>query len=116
MLRNLANLKPSYGLRHNNKSLSLNTNARRLLSFTKMPAKQGFYDSSLEKDSCGVGIVAHLKRSASRQIVIDANQMLVRMSHRGGCGCEVNTGDGAGKQPYMCMCLYILTPLPFLHI
>ena len=101
MLRNLANLKSSYGFRHNNKSLSLTTYTRRLLSFTKMPAKQGFYDSSLEKDSCGVGIVAHLKRSASRQIVIDANQMLVRMSHRGGCGCEVNTGDGAGKQPYM---------------
>ena len=22
--------------------------------------------------------------------------MLVRMSHRGACGCETNTGDGAG--------------------
>ena len=86
-----------------------------------MPAKQGFYDSSLEKDSCGVGIVAHLKRSASRQIVIDANQMLVRMSHRGGCGCEVNTGDGAGKQPYIYsydMNSYDIysSPLPSLHI
>jgi glutamate synthase domain-containing protein 1 len=37
-----------------------------------------------------------MKKIASRQIIIDANQMLVRMSHRGGCGCEVNTGDGAG--------------------
>jgi glutamate synthase domain-containing protein 1 len=43
-----------------------------------------------------VGLVAHLKRQASRQIVVDANEMLVRMSHRGGCGCEPNTGDGAG--------------------
>lgn len=65
-------------------------------TFTRMPTKQGLYNKDLEKDSCGVGIVAHLKRSASRQIVEDANQMLVRMSHRGGCGCEVNTGDGAG--------------------
>lgn len=22
--------------------------------------------------------------------------MLIRMSHRGACGCETNTGDGAG--------------------
>lgn len=40
--------------------------------------------------------MAQLKKQASRQIVIDANEMLVRMSHRGGCGCEPNTGDGAG--------------------
>eukprot|EP00597_Dinobryon_sp_UTEXLB2267_P000998 CAMPEP_0170065230 /NCGR_PEP_ID=MMETSP0019_2-20121128/5392_1 /TAXON_ID=98059 /ORGANISM="Dinobryon sp., Strain UTEXLB2267" /LENGTH=1506 /DNA_ID=CAMNT_0010272041 /DNA_START=174 /DNA_END=4697 /DNA_ORIENTATION=- len=37
-----------------------------------------------------------MKKLASRQIVLDANEMLVRMSHRGGCGCEPNTGDGAG--------------------
>ena len=43
-----------------------------------------------------MGLVAQLKKQASRQIVIDANEMLVRMSHRGGCGCEPNTGDGAG--------------------
>ena len=66
-------------------------------SFSKIPTSlKGVYDPRLEKDSCGVGIVAHLKRQPSRQIVIDANQMLTRMSHRGGCGCEVNTGDGAG--------------------
>lgn len=28
--------------------------------------------------------------------VADAIEMLVRMSHRGACGCETNTGDGAG--------------------
>lgn len=67
--------------------------AQRISSF---PEKKGLYDPKLEKDSCGVGLVAHLKRNASRQIVIDANEMLVRMSHRGGCGCEPNTGDGAG--------------------
>ena len=37
-----------------------------------------------EKDSCGVGLVAQLKKKASRDIVVDANEMLVRMSHRGG--------------------------------
>ena len=65
-------------------------------SFTRFPPNKGLYDSSLEKDSCGVGLVAHLKKTASRQIVLDANEMLVRMSHRGACGCEANSGDGAG--------------------
>ena len=68
----------------------------RARSFTKFPKKQGLYDNKLEKDSCGVGLVAQLKKHASRQIVLDANEMLVRMSHRGGCGCEENSGDGAG--------------------
>jgi len=65
-------------------------------SFEKFPKKIGLYDKQLEKDSCGVGLVAHIKKAPSRGIVIDAIEMLVRMSHRGGCGCEVNTGDGAG--------------------
>jgi hypothetical protein len=65
--------------------------------FEKFPPKQGLYDKNLEKDSCGVGLVAHLKKQASRQIVNDANEIMVRMSHRGGCGCEVNSGDGAGN-------------------
>ena len=75
------------------------TNAltRTKTSFTRFPPNKGLYDSSLEKDSCGVGLVAHLKKAASRQIVLDANEMLVRMSHRGACGCEANSGDGAGK-------------------
>jgi glutamate synthase domain-containing protein 1 len=41
-------------------------------------------------------MVAHLKGVASHEIVRDANTMLVRMAHRGGCGCEPNSGDGAG--------------------
>jgi glutamate synthase (NADPH/NADH) large chain len=68
-----------------------------------LPEKQGLYDPALEKDSCGVGFVAHIKGVASHQIVLDANHILKRMIHRGGCGCEPNTGDGAG----------ILTSLPF---
>jgi glutamate synthase (NADPH/NADH) large chain len=60
------------------------------------PAKQGLYDPAFEKDSCGVGFVAHIKGKASHQIVVDAEIMLQRMEHRGGCGCEPTTGDGAG--------------------
>ena len=47
------------------------------------------------QDSCGVGLCVQLKSKASRSIVVDANEMLVRMTHRGACGCEENTGDGA---------------------
>lgn len=70
---------------------------RRLSIFEKFPAKAGLYDKALEKDSCGVGLVAQLKKKANRQIILDANEMLVRMSHRGACGCEENSGDGAGN-------------------
>ncbi|MCO5549339.1 hypothetical protein L7F22_002808 [Adiantum nelumboides] len=56
----------------------------------------GLYDPSLDKDSCGVGFVAELSGVPSRQTVTDALEMLVRMAHRGACGCETNTGDGAG--------------------
>jgi len=69
---------------------------RRWNHFEGFPQKTALYDKNMEKDSCGVGLVAQMKKIASREIILDANQMLVRMSHRGGCGCEVNTGDGAG--------------------
>ncbi|GIS76121.1 MAG: hypothetical protein CM1200mP12_18400 [Gammaproteobacteria bacterium] len=51
---------------------------------------------SFEKDSCGVGMVANIKGIASRQIMEDAYLVNSRMDHRGGCGFEENTGDGAG--------------------
>ncbi len=60
------------------------------------PAKRGLYDPALEKDSCGVGFIAHVKGIASHQNVLDADQILQAMDHRGACGCEANTGDGAG--------------------
>ena len=44
------------------------------------PEKQGLYDPAFEKDSCGVGFVAHIKGKASHQIVVDAEIMLQRMS------------------------------------
>jgi glutamate synthase (NADPH/NADH) large chain len=64
--------------------------------YSDFPAKQGLYDPAYEKDSCGVGFVAHIKGQRSHQIVLDADQILRNMDHRGACGCERNTGDGAG--------------------
>ncbi|HCA37849.1 MAG TPA: glutamate synthase large subunit [Gammaproteobacteria bacterium] len=60
------------------------------------PAKQGLYDPASEKDSCGVGFVANIKGQPSHQIMLDAYHLNSRMDHRGGCGFEANTGDGAG--------------------
>jgi hypothetical protein len=65
--------------------------------FERFPPKAGLYDNAFEKDSCGVGLVASVKKATSRKIVVDANNMLIRMSHRGACGCDDNAGDGAGE-------------------
>jgi glutamate synthase (NADPH/NADH) large chain len=58
--------------------------------------KIGLYDPAYEHDSCGVGFVAHIKGKKSHEIVTNALKMLEHMDHRGACGCEQNTGDGAG--------------------
>lgn len=60
------------------------------------PQKTGLYDPANEKDSCGVGFVADIKGRPSHQIMLDAYHLNSRMDHRGGCGFEANTGDGAG--------------------
>ncbi len=60
------------------------------------PEKNGLYDPSFEKDSCGVGFVANIKGIPSHEIMTDAYHINSRMDHRGGCGFEENTGDGAG--------------------
>jgi glutamate synthase (NADPH/NADH) large chain len=63
---------------------------------TGLPEAHGLYDPAYEKDSCGVGFIAHIKGLRSHSIVRDAAQALCNMDHRGACGCEANTGDGAG--------------------
>ncbi|MFN9236096.1 MAG: glutamate synthase subunit alpha, partial [Planctomyces sp.] len=54
------------------------------------------YDPQFEHENCGVGFVAHIKGQRSHQIIEDAATILRNMDHRGACGCESNTGDGAG--------------------
>src|SRR5205823_3717144 len=60
------------------------------------PPKQGLYDPRYEHDSCGVGFVVDLKSRKSHTIVEQALQILLNLEHRGACGCEKDTGDGAG--------------------
>jgi glutamate synthase domain-containing protein 2/glutamate synthase domain-containing protein 1/glutamate synthase domain-containing protein 3 len=61
-----------------------------------LPPAQGLYDPSFEHDACGVGFICHIKGKASHGIVDNALTMLERMNHRGACGCEPDSGDGAG--------------------
>ncbi|OLD27371.1 MAG: glutamate synthase subunit alpha [Acidobacteria bacterium 13_1_40CM_3_55_6] len=60
------------------------------------PLKQGLYDPQYEHDSCGLGFVVDIKGKRSRRIVEQACEVLRNLEHRGACGCEPNTGDGAG--------------------
>ena len=61
-----------------------------------LPPKQGLYDPRFEHDACGVGFVVDIKGRKSHRIVRDALTVLLNLRHRGACGCEANTGDGAG--------------------
>jgi len=61
-----------------------------------LPPKQGLYDPQFEHDSCGVGFVVNMKGAKSHEIVTQALTILMNLDHRGACGFEVNSGDGAG--------------------
>src|SRR5438552_7099985 len=60
------------------------------------PPPQGLYDPRHEHDACGVGFVVDIKGRKSHAIVRQALKVLINLLHRGACGCEPNTGDGAG--------------------
>jgi glutamate synthase domain-containing protein 2/glutamate synthase domain-containing protein 1/glutamate synthase domain-containing protein 3 len=61
-----------------------------------LPPKQGLYDPQFEHDSCGVGFIAHIKGQKSHDIVRHGVEILENLAHRGACGCDPETGDGAG--------------------
>ena len=63
---------------------------------SRLPPAQGLYLPEFEHDSCGVGFICHMKGRASNKLVSDALQILENMDHRGACGCEPDSGDGAG--------------------
>src|SRR6266567_2408201 len=63
---------------------------------TGLPAKQGMYDPQFEHEACGVGFVVNIKGRKSHSIIQQALEVLLNLDHRGACGCEANTGDGAG--------------------
>ncbi|HET9929053.1 MAG TPA: glutamate synthase central domain-containing protein, partial [Polyangiaceae bacterium] len=61
-----------------------------------LPGRRGLYDPQFEHDACGVGFVANIKGEASHDIVKKGVDILLNLVHRGACGCDPLTGDGAG--------------------
>ncbi|MBE9221318.1 glutamate synthase large subunit [Cyanobacterium stanieri LEGE 03274] len=66
------------------------------MTVNNIPKKQGLYDPQNEHDACGVGFVVHKYGKKSHDTVQQALTILINLDHRGGCGAEPNTGDGAG--------------------
>lgn len=75
-------------------------------SLIQPPISQGLYRSDHEHDACGVGMICDLNHQKSHQLIQDALRILVDLTHRGACGCDESTGDGAG----------ILIPKPHLFL
>jgi glutamate synthase (NADPH/NADH) large chain len=61
-----------------------------------LPPPQGLYDPAHEHDACGIGFVASIRGEKSHQIIEQGIQVLINLTHRGACGCDPETGDGAG--------------------
>ncbi len=74
----------------------MSENKEEALKPNGFPPKQGLYDPQFEHDACGVGFVVNIKGRKSHKIIRDALTVLINLNHRGACGCEANTGDGAG--------------------
>ncbi len=63
---------------------------------TYYPTRKGLYNPFYEHDSCGVGFTVNIKGEKSHEIIRNGIQILENLTHRGACGCDPLTGDGAG--------------------
>lgn len=63
---------------------------------SRLPKAQGLYDPRFDHDACGVAFVASIAGERSHAIVAQGIEALVNLGHRGACGCDPDTGDGAG--------------------
>ena len=68
----------------------------RCMNSSSIPPAQGLYSPGHEHDACGVGFVVNIKGVRSHDIVRKGIQVLNHLTHRGACGCDPRTGDGAG--------------------
>ncbi|HEV8145948.1 MAG TPA: glutamate synthase large subunit, partial [Bryobacteraceae bacterium] len=62
----------------------------------RLPGPRGLYDPRNEHDACGMGFVVNLDGTQSHDIIRKGIEILVNLTHRGACGCDPETGDGAG--------------------
>lgn len=71
----------------------------RLYAHSDIPEAKGLFDPANDKDACGVGFLGELSKRPTRRCVEDGLEMLRRMTHRGACGCEENSGTPPTPQP-----------------
>ena len=68
----------------------------RLNASNGLPPAQGLYHPAHEHDACGIGFVASVRGHKSHDIIRKGIKVLLNLTHRGACGCDPETGDGAG--------------------
>ena len=66
------------------------------MSYPGTPPQQGLYDPRNEHDNCGMGFIVNLNGERSHEIIKKGIEILINLTHRGACGCDPETGDGAG--------------------
>jgi glutamate synthase domain-containing protein 2/glutamate synthase domain-containing protein 1/glutamate synthase domain-containing protein 3 len=69
---------------------------KRAYPFLGLPPAQGLYRPEHEHDACGIGFIADIQGRKSHDIVLKGIEILINLTHRGACGCDPQTGDGAG--------------------
>jgi glutamate synthase (NADPH/NADH) large chain len=70
--------------------------AQRIKRANGLPPAQGLYDPRHEHDACGIGFVANVRGQKNHDIISKGIEVLINLTHRGACGCDPETGDGAG--------------------
>src|SRR5579863_9267219 len=62
----------------------------------RLPGQQGLYHPRHEHDACGMGFIVNLSGEKSHDVIRKGIEILINLTHRGACGCDPETGDGAG--------------------
>ena len=59
-------------------------------------AEHGLYRPESESEACGVGFVVRMNGEQTHDIIGKGLEILDKLTHRGACGCDPETGDGCG--------------------
>ncbi|MBL9153923.1 MAG: glutamate synthase large subunit [Verrucomicrobiales bacterium] len=74
-----------------------------MTSYLHIPAEShgSLHRPELERDSCGVGVVAHIRGERSRRILDLGLTSVCNVTHRGALNADKKTGDGAGVMTHL---------------
>ena len=74
-------------------------NSKKIITNFEELKSIGAYDSSMEHDACGVGLIANIRGVSSHDIVKKSLEALKNLEHRGASGADPETGDGQQYRP-----------------